>query len=205
MQILNCQQCKTDFYPKRVNHVHPKKFCSIACSSLAKVKRISKSCDHCGTETLNEKFCSKSCAATYNNKGVRRNYAKGAIYKTVKVRGVIRTAKINTCSVCEAETPNRKYCSEECNPRRLTHLTIEQKNHRHTAMHREAWQRYQAKLKNQTPDNVNKKALQEFYLNCPEGYEVDHIIPVSKGGLHCLSNLQYLTISENRKKSNKIL
>ena len=72
-------------------------------------------------------------------------------------------------------------------------------------MHREAWQRYQAKLKNQTPADIDKKAIQIFYLNCPEGYEVDHIIPISKGGLHSLDNLQYLTISENRKKSNKLL
>jgi 5-methylcytosine-specific restriction endonuclease McrA len=62
-----------------------------------------------------------------------------------------------------------------------------------------------AKRKNQTPDNVDIKALQQFYLNCPNGYEVDHIIPISKGGLHTLENLQYLTISENRRKSNKVL
>jgi len=61
-----------------------------------------------------------------------------------------------------------------------------------------------AKRKKQTPADVDVKALQQFYLNCPGGYEVDHIIPISKGGLHTLTNLQYLTISENRKKSNKI-
>ncbi len=62
-----------------------------------------------------------------------------------------------------------------------------------------------AKRKNQTPNDVNIKSLQQFYMNCPAGYEVDHIIPVSKGGLHTLENLQYLTISENRKKSNKLI
>ena len=30
-------------------------------------------------------------------------------------------------------------------------------------------------------------------------------IPISKGGLHTLSNLQYLTVTENRRKSNKII
>ena len=35
-------------------------------------------------------------------------------------------------------------------------------------------------------------------------YEVDHIIPVSKGGKHIIYNLQYLTKSENRRKSRKI-
>ena len=84
-------------------------------------------------------------------------------------------------------------------------LTLEEKQLRHKSMHNEAWHRYMAKKKNQTPDNVDIKELQHFYLNCPKGYEVDHIIPISKGGLHCIENLQYLTISENRKKSNKIL
>ena len=68
----------------------------------------------------------------------------------------------------------------------------------------EANARYRAKLKEQTPADADIKGMQQFYMNCPEGYEVDHIIPISKGGLHTLSNLQYLTISENRKKSNKI-
>ena len=49
-----------------------------------------------------------------------------------------------------------------------------------------------------------KKLIGKFYKNCPEGYEVDHIIPISKGGLHQLSNLQYLTKEENRKKSAKL-
>lgn len=68
----------------------------------------------------------------------------------------------------------------------------------------ESWQRYMAKRKNQTPTDVDVKELQLFYLNCPKGYEVDHIIPISKGRLHSIENLQYLTVNENRKKSNKI-
>lgn len=49
-----------------------------------------------------------------------------------------------------------------------------------------------------------KKLIGRFYKNCPEGYQVDHIIPVSRGGKHILSNLQYLTPDENRRKSNKL-
>ena len=45
-----------------------------------------------------------------------------------------------------------------------------------------------------------KEEIGKFYKNCPDGYEVDHIVPVSRGGKHCLSNLRYLTRAENRRK-----
>ena len=54
----------------------------------------------------------------------------------------------------------------------------------------------------------SKEELEEiaiFYKNCPNGYHVDHIIPVSKGGLHNVKNLQYLTPTDNFKKASKIL
>jgi len=39
------------------------------------------------------------------------------------------------------------------------------------------------------------------------GFDVhlDHIIPISKGGLHIPENLQIIHAEDNRKKSNKIL
>lgn len=67
--------------------------------------------------------------------------------------------------------------------------------------------KYKEKLKKATPKNQTKeekKQIKEFYANTPKGYEVDHIQPISKGGLHELSNLQYLTIEENRKKGSKL-
>lgn len=48
--------------------------------------------------------------------------------------------------------------------------------------------------------------MEEFYNKCPEGYEVDHIVPIKHPlvcGLHSITNLQYLTILDNRSKSNK--
>lgn len=56
-----------------------------------------------------------------------------------------------------------------------------------------------------TPPWADKEAIRKIYENCPEGYEVDHIVPV-KGknvtGLHLPWNLQYLPRSENRRKRN---
>ena len=50
---------------------------------------------------------------------------------------------------------------------------------------------------------IETAGLLAYYAACPAGYEVDHIRPLSKGGEHTLSNLQYLTVSENRTKSDK--
>lgn len=60
------------------------------------------------------------------------------------------------------------------------------------------------------PKWLSKQQLNELkiiYLNCPEGFEVDHIIPLNNpivSGLHVPWNLQYLTIEENRKKGNRL-
>lgn len=139
-----------------------------------------------------KKYCSRSCAATANNTGIRRHS-----------KPLSRWSLVKKCLTCGTES-HKKYCSDTCNPRRLN-MTPEEKQKYIRAKKNEAWQRYMAKKKNQTPPNADIKAMQQFYLNCPIGYEVDHIIPLSKGGLHSIENLQYLTISENRKKSNKLM
>jgi hypothetical protein len=59
---------------------------------------------------------------------------------------------------------------------------------------------------NRTPKWADLEAIKQFYLNCPKGKVVDHIVPLRGkiiSGLHVLSNLQYLTHSENSKKHNK--
>lgn len=64
--------------------------------------------------------------------------------------------------------------------------------------------RYYMRKKNQTPPDADMDKIKEIYLNCPEGYDVDHITPISKGGLHHQDNLQYLTIHENRSKGDRL-
>lgn len=59
-----------------------------------------------------------------------------------------------------------------------------------------------------TPIWVDLKEINEFYKNCPNGYEVDHIVPlngINVCGLHSIENLQYLTPLENKQKKNKVL
>lgn len=63
------------------------------------------------------------------------------------------------------------------------------------------------------PPWVNREEIAEFYVNCPPGYVVDHVVPL-KGltlegyaicGLHVPWNFQYLLAAENRQKGNTML
>lgn len=62
-----------------------------------------------------------------------------------------------------------------------------------------------ARVKQQTPAWSDREELRKIYIGCPEGLHVDHIVPISGRnvcGLHVPHNLQYLTATENSKKSN---
>lgn len=65
-----------------------------------------------------------------------------------------------------------------------------------------------AYLKKATPSWADREEIREFYARCPDGHEVDHIVPLNGrgvNGLHVIWNLQYLPIKANRLKSNKLV
>jgi hypothetical protein len=73
----------------------------------------------------------------------------------------------------------------------------------------ERWRAYAANRRsrelNASPSWADTLGILQFYLDCPENMQVDHIIPL-KGevvsGLHVLENLQYLSPRDNMSKSN---
>ena len=143
-------------------------------------------CPICNKETTNPKYCSSSCAATANNKGRRRHGNPP-----------------NDCLQCGKKTASFKsiYCSFACcglHKRKNISEEDRKRKQRHYFM------KYYMKKRQQTPPDADMILIKEIYLNCPAGYEVDHIIPISKGGLHHQDNLQYLTPDENKRKSNKL-
>ena len=64
---------------------------------------------------------------------------------------------------------------------------------------------YRARKNKQMPKWADENKIKEIYLACPDGYHVDHIIPlkgIKASGLHVETNLQYLPARENLQKRN---
>jgi len=62
-----------------------------------------------------------------------------------------------------------------------------------------------ADKRNQTPEFANTKLIARIYFNCPEGYHVEHMLPINRAGLHHENNLCYLPASINMAKSDKTI
>ena len=72
--------------------------------------------------------------------------------------------------------------------------------------------RRRCRIRDAFDETADQQKINEIYCKAKQlteetgiSYEVDHIIPISKGGKHHEDNLQIITMSENRKKHNKII
>jgi hypothetical protein len=87
---------------------------------------------------------------------------------------------------------------------------VAQKNYKHGKSLTSRYRSIQArqtglKRKKRTPMWADVDAIKKFYREKPEGYHVDHVIPLNGklvSGLHVLENLQYLPAKENNLKNN---
>lgn len=74
-------------------------------------------------------------------------------------------------------------------------------------LHRNALKRkYVADRAARIPKWADMSKITEFYLGCPPGHHVDHIVPMrgkNVSGLHVHYNLQYLPAMENMRKNNR--
>lgn len=61
------------------------------------------------------------------------------------------------------------------------------------------------KILNNIPCYANINLISRIYDECPEGYHVDHMIPLAAGGFHHESNLCYLPAEINLSKGTKTI
>lgn len=129
------------------------------------------------------------------------------------------------CKICLNEAANIRHKknprSKEANTLAAAKFRIKNPTYYHGAYKiakqrnplalRELWARKRANRRNAIPKWLTKEQRQEIkdiYLNCPEGFHVDHIVPIAGKdvkGLHVPWNLQYLTVAENLSKNNKFI
>lgn len=121
---------------------------------------------------------------------------------------VLSLAEYKNCTRCSSYLPRAQFRLNKYNPDGLNPFC----KHCHSATTgvsqagRQA--NYRASKLQRTPQWANLDKIKEIYNNCPEGYHVDHIIPLQVefiSGLHVENNLQYLTARENCSKGNKFI
>lgn len=143
-----------------------------------------------------------------------------------------RLAKSNTCAMCAAikrvskDEANKEKAREANRAWRAKNLEAQRERERRwhkenpekaAARAREQYRRHSKRIiaavsardrrvRQATPAWADLKAIQAFYEARPEGFHVDHIVPLNGKnvcGLHVLENLQYLPASENIRKGNR--
>lgn len=135
----------------------------------------------------------------------RFEVSKGSTYKGKQYEGTYLKNKCKDCKSAEALARYR--ANRDVEVVKLKERA-RKKRKEDPSIHRHNNKLFKKHIKQATPKWVDKKVLKAVYDNKPEGYDVDHIIPLrakNVSGLHVPWNLQYLPEDINRNhKRNKV-
>lgn len=202
---LKCDNCNTSFVNSRV-----KKHCSRECekeSMRVPIKEIQcVTCDSTFEGHSNAKYCSVPCSPQSKEYRARHEVkfrkckkcdtsikVPAQVCKPCKDRASERKQYIRTCPTCEVEFKTSYKLKQYCKSNHVP-SSIEAKKLRERAT-------VQAKLPVESWNDIIK-----FKEDRPEGYHLDHIIPLNHPdvcGLHNTWNFQWLNPLDNSFKSNK--
>lgn len=206
-----CGYCGDTFYPKGSDRT---KFCSRACAfkfkgAVSALKSVSftvtrAKCGHCGewfeVKPRNRKFCSQACGLIYQ----RQTYKD-------KTRSKWDTRR---CKECDASfTPLQRcsrpseYCSAQCARRYNGRIG---KKKRRAVMRGVQSERVnpidifvKAEWRCQLCGTETPRILRGTYE--PNAPELDHVIPLARGGAHANDNVQLLCRQCNASKGDQLL
>lgn len=226
---VTCDNCKKRFIASNITTIHCSDECKREAARLKAVLTYQRKtysevkCPTCSSffkpKKSTSQFCSTKC-------GQRAKYLKS--------KGLTEADYTKPCVHCNtvftAVYANRHlYCSKKCknqffaqrNPQYFAQKFKEyyENNKEYLSKASARWakknpganaflsSKRKKAVKRATPAWADLTAIRFFYENTPEGMEVDHEVPIQGKtvcGLHILSNLQYLTRSQNASKSNKL-
>lgn len=111
--------------------------------------------------------------------------------------------------VSKFRTENQKWLSKYCSPKCSSDSRYLGEDHKRAILNSVSATR-RANISRAFDKTADINKINEFYIQAKFlskqigiPHEVDHIVPVSKGGKHHENNLQILTRSENRRKASK--
>lgn len=111
----------------------------------------------------------------------------------------------------KARSKSARYRINHPEEESLRHATYRQEHPVSPEVNRMRRSRYRAQLRSQFVEDVDPQTVYEIYggmcgicLKFIEGdFHVDHVIPISKGGLHCYANVQAAHPICNLRKGNR--
>jgi hypothetical protein len=130
------------------------------------------------------------------------------------VRSKCKKCSNKSVSSWKNKNPEKtKATAKKCQKRTMPHILRYQAEYRKknrdrvNRLSRSRCARRHASKMQRTPAWSETREIAWFYEHCPEGMEVDHKYPLqgeTVSGLHCFANLQYLAMSDNRSKGNRV-
>ncbi len=114
------------------------------------------------------------------------------------LRSKAKNAYHTQCKACIAVLINKHYEKNKEEYKNRVTDWVKANQPRRRTNHRNSYALHKGYL---PCDCCDKSEIDSFLADCPEGFHVDHILTVRKKGKHCLSNLQYLSISDHCRKS----
>lgn len=199
---IQCEQCNTQF-ETNIKRKHCSKECLDASKRKPKLLKTCKTCKKGFEGHSSDAYCSSQCSPHVNRQLVRRDHSncmKCGVKITVN-RRVCDNCKvekkepkkyIKCCPTCntsfECNRKQRIYCKKSCMPSHKEAKRLRKRGVKKAKLNCESW-----------------KEIYDFKKNRPEGYQLDHIIPLNHPdvcGLHNTWNFQWLDSEENLKKSN---
>ena len=116
-----------------------------------------------------------------------------------------RQGRKSICKDCTNKRQRGKWQSVTEDTRVKKRASAKKSRKNNLAMDAMKSARRRARTKQREPSWNDQLVMRMIYEDCPEGCEVDHIVPMygeNVSGLHVHYNLQYLTKEENCRKGN---